>query len=221
MSEDVALDIEGETVLLHPERAAVWRERRTVLVADTHFGKSALFRRHGVAVPDGSDELDRSRLARVIRATRSIRLIILGDFLHAPLASDSREAADVEAWCAALDDVEIVVLAGNHDRGALDVWRPPLQWHIGDLIEPPFRFTHDAARPVREGSALFTVSGHVHPVARIGASRTRAPRVPVFWKRQRGLVLPAFGVFTGGAVVIPRAGEQLYAAGPERVLRLR
>jgi metallophosphoesterase superfamily enzyme len=61
----------------------------------------------------------------------------------------------------------------------------------------------------------------VHPVARIGATRSRAPRVPVFWRRQCGLVLPAFGVFTGGAVVIPGAGEQLYAAGPERVLRLR
>lgn len=213
--------VEGATLLLRPERAVLWQERHTVIVADTHFGKSALFRRHGIAVPAGADELDRDRLTRLVRSNQANRLIVLGDFLHAPLASDSREAADLEAWCAALGDIEIIVVAGNHDRGTLATWRPPLQWHASDLVEPPLRFVHDDDRAERSKPALFTLSGHVHPVARLGRARTRAPRVPVFWQHDNGLVLPSFGLFTGGSVVTPRDSDRLYAVGPERVVRLR
>jgi DNA ligase-associated metallophosphoesterase len=221
MSESVSLHIEDATLILRPERAVIWHERRTVIVADTHFGKSALFRRNGVAVPDGSDELARKRLEDLIRVTASKRLLILGDFLHAPIAKDSREAAALESWCYMLKDVQIAVVAGNHDRGALTAWRPPLQWYVGELLEPPFRFTHDADHSAHLESGLYTLSGHIHPVTRLGPSRTRAPRIPVFWERRQGLVLPSFGLFTGGSLVNPNSAGHIYAAGPERVVRLR
>ena len=43
----VSLQIKGEQLLLHPERAVVWSRLKTVIVADTHFGKSSYFARHG------------------------------------------------------------------------------------------------------------------------------------------------------------------------------
>lgn len=219
MNEDILLRIEDATLMLHPERAAIWLERRTVIAADTHFGKSALFRRHGIPVPAGADELDRQRLHGLVRSTKATRLIVLGDFLHAPVAADSPDAADLSAWCAALSDVEIIVIAGNHDRGVLAVWRPPLEWRESDLLDPPFRFTHDADRPTQIPNGCFTLSGHVHPVIRLGALRRKAPRVPVFWERERGLVLPSFGLFTGGYEVTPHGAEHVYAVGPDRVVR--
>ena len=216
--DGVRLDIEGQTLRLLPERAVVWVQTRTVVVADTHFGKSSIFRQHGMAVPAGSDEHDRQRLSRILRRENAQRLFILGDFLHAPLDADGVDARDLAAWCEALDDIDIHVIAGNHDRGVLRRWQPPVDWQEGDRIEPPFRFTHDADRADRAQPGLFTLSGHIHPVVKLGGMRTRRPRIPIFWQRAQGLVLPSFGIFTGGYVVSPGPRDAIFAAGPERVV---
>jgi DNA ligase-associated metallophosphoesterase len=224
--ECAAITVQGETLWLHPERAVFWTARRTLIVADTHFGKSALFGRHGVAVPAGIDGDDRERLRRLVSHTGAARLVILGDFLHAPLEAASADAQDLVAWAAALGDCEICVIAGNHDRGAGGTggtWpmrAMPWRWQERELIEPPFRFTHDAERGL-EDARLFSLSGHIHPVARLAGLRKRMPRVPIFWLRASGLVLPSFGAFTGGYLVHPAAEDQVFAVGPMRVVRLR
>jgi DNA ligase-associated metallophosphoesterase len=230
--ECAAITVQAETLWLHPERAVIWPARRTVIVADTHFGKSALFGRHGVAVPAGTDGDDRERLRRLVARTGAVRLIILGDFVHAPLEAGSADARDLVAWATGLCDCEISVIAGNHDRGAggaagtggTDAAWPtramPWRWQESELVEPPFRFTHDAERGIAD-ARLFSLSGHIHPVARLAGLRKRMPRVPIFWLRPSGLVLPSFGAFTGGYLVRPAPEDQVFAVGPERVVRLR
>jgi DNA ligase-associated metallophosphoesterase len=222
----LSLTIQGETLVLHPERALLWPARHTVVVADTHFGKSALFSRHGVAVPAGSDEHDRERLTRLVQDSGARRLIILGDFVHAPLDPASKDARDLDDWSRRLGSASILVIAGNHDRGSTLAWKPAaMRWQVEDLLEPPFRFTHDADRGKAAAGGgpggLFTLSGHIHPVVRLGHRRQPAPRVPIFWQRRRGLVLPSFGSFTGGYVVSPGEGDSVFAVGTERVVRFR
>jgi metallophosphoesterase superfamily enzyme len=66
----------------------------------------------------------------------------------------------------------------------------------------------------------FTLSGHIHPVMRLRPLRGPGLRVPVFWQRPAGLVLPSFGAFTGGFAVRPTAGEHLFAVGPTAVTQM-
>jgi len=212
------LVLEGEELMLHPRRAALWPRRRTVIVADTHFGKSSFFGRHGIAVPAGSDAEDRKTLSRLITESSAERLIILGDFLHAPIAADSCEAQELEAWSRSLESVHVLVIAGNHDRGASRLWKS-IEWHEIDLLEPPFRFMH-AAPDVPGPDSAFAVSGHIHPVMKLGSMRKPGLRVPVFWQRLRGLVLPSFGAFTGGFAIRPALGEHLFALGPTGVVQM-
>lgn len=221
MIEDcAAVTIGGEDLWLHPERAVIWPARRTVIVADTHFGKSALFGQHGVAVPAGSDQRDRERLSELVRAAQACRLLVLGDFVHAPLAADSRDAQDLASWIDGMSKTEVRVIAGNHDRGMRRGWRMPGNWQDQDLHEPPFCFTHDAGRASRRDT-LYTLSGHIHPVVRLTGMRKLGARVPIFWQRPSGLVLPSFGMFTGGYVVRPAADDRVFAVGSERVVRFR
>jgi DNA ligase-associated metallophosphoesterase len=218
----LSLAIEGEELLLHPARALIWPRRRTVIVADTHFGKSAHFGRHGIAVPAGADEDDRERLNRLIAESDAKRLIILGDFLHAPLAEGSLDADALRTWIDGLDAlVDVHVIAGNHDRGGSWTLPKSLHWWQRSWVDPPFRFIHDADR-VRPGDSqpLFTLSGHVHPVVRLRQIRKSTMRVPVFWHRVGALILPSFGQFTGGFAVKPAAGERVYAVGPSSVVEV-
>ena len=77
---------------------------------------------------------------------------------------------------------------------------------------------HDPATPRPEG--LVAVAGHLHPVTRLGRG-FEALRLPCFHARADGvLVLPAFGEFTGGAMVQAAAGEALYPVTDEQVVAL-
>jgi uncharacterized protein len=217
MSGTVTLHIRGETLLLHPDRALLWPERATAIVADTHFGKSSVFGRHGIAVPGGSDAQDQARLSRLIAAHGIGRLIVLGDFLHAPLDPGSAEADALQRWSTSFAAVRIQVIAGNHDRGVSHGWRGPLDWIAGEYVESPFRFVHDVARQAAE-AGLFSLSGHIHPVIALRGLRKRGQRVPVFWHRPDDMVLPSFGSFTGGCLIKPARGEQVFAVGPDHVI---
>lgn len=222
------IDIRGERLRLLPERAVVWPATRSLIVADTHFGKSEVFGRGGLAVPAGDDALDSERLTRLLQAHGAQRLIVLGDFLHARLERGSETLALLDAWLDSLRPMTVLVVAGNHDRHVLQTWRPAVCWENTDWQEGPFRFVHadsslesgeEADAP--DESNAFAFSGHVHPVVRLGPARSkRRPRLPAFWQHARGMVLPSFGSFTGGAVVHARAGERVFVAGPESVVAL-
>jgi DNA ligase-associated metallophosphoesterase len=217
----VTLTVQGEELLLHPQRAVLWPRRKTVIVADTHFGKSSYFSRNGIAVPAGTDASDRDRLTRLVRESNAERLIILGDFLHVPIDADSQDALDLAAWANELGPAQIEVVVGNHDRGAPERWSSCISWRRGVWLEPPFLFVHDSSDAGPLGLALFTLSGHIHPVVRLPGSRNRGARVPVFWQRATGLVLPSFGQFTGGFPVRVATTDQVFAAGPSAVVRMQ
>jgi DNA ligase-associated metallophosphoesterase len=214
-----ALQIRGETLLLLPDRAVIWPRLRAAIVADTHFGKSGVFGRNGVAVPAGTDAGDRTRLNRLMAAHDIRRLIVLGDFLHAPLDAGSQEALDMETWSASLAGIHVQVIAGNHDRGITRGWRGNIDWIAHEQIELPFRFVHDDCQSrSAAGGAAFSLSGHLHPVVSLKGLRKGSARVPVFWLREQGLVLPSFGLFTGGQLITPASGERVFAVSPENVV---
>jgi DNA ligase-associated metallophosphoesterase len=213
----VELKVHGETLWLHPQRAVVWERGRALIVADTHFAKSSALARHGMAIPAGTDEGDRARLTQLLSEVSAKRLIILGDFLHEPIAPDSPEAVHMQRWCDSLRDTHIQVIAGNHDRGVSMGWRGSIEWIDGEHEESPFRFIHDDSR-TSPGKSAFSLSGHVHPVVALRGLRKRSSRVPAFWLRKQGLILPSFGSFTGGHLIEPANGEQLFAVSPEQVV---
>ena len=71
------VEIGGESLWMHPERALLWPAQNALLVADTHFGKSRIFRRHGIPVPAGADLHDRERLRALLRESAASRLFVL------------------------------------------------------------------------------------------------------------------------------------------------
>lgn len=215
----LAREIRGETLLLHPERAVTWPSRRLLIVADTHFGKSSVFARHGIAVPGGADALDRERITDLLRITGSERLLILGDFLHGPVLPDSETAREMDHWIGSLHPVQLFLVTGNHDRTAARGWQARTAWEGDDLHEAPFCFTHDVDAAQHAGDA-YRVGGHIHPVVALGAIRKRRPRIPVFWERTHSLVLPSFGSFTGGYRIHAQDGGRIFAADAGSVLEL-
>ena len=210
------IDLCGETLELHPDRALHWPRRRTLIVADVHLGKGAAFRRAGLAIPSGDTRRDLARLDALIAAFRPERLLVLGDLFHAPMQASEIWFDDVDAFRARHAGLALEVLRGNHDRALHRVppgWR--IDWHEGSRHEPPFVFAHE---PGDDGRG-YGMAGHLHPVLKLRSSTDRL-RMPVFWLRERHAVLPSFGGFTGGHPITRQAGERIYAVGPTGVLEI-
>ena len=215
----LAREIRGETLLLHPERALSWPARQMLVIADTHFGKGSLFARHGIAVPGGTDALDLVRINSLLRTTGSQRLLVVGDFVHGVVAPGGPVAAELDVWIDRLHPVQLCLVTGNHDRSAARGWQPRAAWKGAELHEGPFCFTHDADHSPR-ATQLFRIGGHIHPVVAIGSRFKRRLRVPVFWERPDALILPAFGLFTGGYRIGRNDGGRAFATDAEQVMEV-
>jgi DNA ligase-associated metallophosphoesterase len=214
---DVTLEIEGEPVVLMPEHALWLPERRTLLVADAHFGKAATFRAGGIFVPRGTTATTLARLDAALARTDATRIVFLGDLLHAREGRSPETLRLVAEWRASRGTVEVVLVRGNHDRAAGD---PPESLGIAcvdpPLLEDAFAFTHHP----RSVEGYFDVAGHVHPAVRLHGRGRQFERLPCFWVRRDGMVLPAFGDFTGLGDVELAEGDRAFAVADGVVMEV-
>ena len=210
------VEIAGEALELCAERAAYWSRRRTLLVADPHFGKAASFRALGVRVPRGTTEGALARLDALVVRLQPARIEFLGDFLHAREGRDDETFRLLAEWRARHGDIAMRLVRGNHDKRAGD---PPSSVGIecvdGPVLVPPFALAH---HPTRVAGA-YVLAGHVHPcVVLVGRGRQRE-RLSCFWLGEHTGVLPAFGDFTGCAEVAPTEGDAVWVLAGDEVVR--
>lgn len=206
----------GEAVDLLAGRALYWPREATLFVADVHLGKAAAFRAGGVPLPRGSTQTDLARLARLVASTGARRLLVLGDFLHAAAGRVPALDAAFRAWRDQHSGLGLTLVRGNHDDRAGD---PPPAWGVDVVADPhavpPFLACHAPCHP----PSGYVLSGHLHPgVFLTGADG--AARLPCFVIGARRAILPAFGSFTGLAMVAPAAGDRLVAIAGSRLFAL-
>ena len=211
------VEIQGESLTLLPERALLWQRTSTLIVADAHLGKAASFRAAGIPLPGGTTAETLSRLTTAIEKTDARRLLLLGDFFHAKSGRASRTLAAISAWRDRHASLEIVLVRGNHDRGAGD---PPAEWSFAccdePCLEPPFAFRHHPA----EETGKYVLAGHIHPAVTLAGLARQREKLPCFLFGDRVGLLPAFGDFTGGATVRPRRGDRVFVVAGDEVVKV-
>lgn len=211
----VIAEVAGEELMLLAERAAYWRSRETLLVADPHFGKAAAFRFAGLFVPPGTTAAALSRLSKLLVATEAKRVVFLGDFLHAAEGRSGQMFEALAAWRRSHAAIAMTLVRGNHDRRAGD---PPREVEIevvDALDEGPFALVHHPT--VVEGK--YVLAGHVHPcVTMRGRGRGNRERLACFWFGRETGVLPAFGEFTGCAEIAPLPEDRVWVVAEGEVL---
>jgi len=203
-----------------PERALWWPARRTVFVADVHLGKGATFAAAGIPVPMGATQADLDDLGAVLDRMEAVRLVILGDLLHARSAREANTLGVFARWRAQRRGVEMVLVRGNHDLHAGD---PPEDWGMAcqdeGEREGPFVLSH--VPPEAHGVAGHVLCGHVHPVLRLAGPGGSAERCACLIVGAGRTILPAFGRFTGGKAQALSAGERVFVFGTREVVEVR
>ena len=206
------IEIAGERVRFDARRALAWPRRHTLFVADMHLGKASLLRQAGAALPRGTTTSDLDRLGDLLAAHAATRLVVLGDLIHGNERTDAQWLHTFAHWRTRHPDIELVLVAGNHDR------HMPLQQFGFDVVDEwtdaPFVGLHHPSR--RSGAHV--LAGHVHPAAWLRDGRLRQ-RHPAFWNNSDSTILPAFGSLCGLSPLAAPAGMHTYAATPGGIVR--
>ena len=207
-----SIDVAGETLVMHHERALWWPAQRALLLADMHLGKGSVLRRAGMAVPTGQTTADLQRISALIAQYQAAQLIVLGDLVHGSAPPDAPWIVQTLAWRKQHAAVAMRLVEGNHDRhldaAALGFERVP-----ESLAMAPFILRH-APAPSTRG---YVLAGHIHPGVNV-RDGWRRHRLPAFRFGQRVGLVPAFGTLTGLFESPVAEGERVIAVTPAGLL---
>ncbi len=208
-----SLQILGQSFQLLPEKAIFWEQQKTLLIADTHFGKIMHFRKAGIAVPDAPAFQNLKRLERLLRAQVPETVIFLGDLFHSELNTEWLAFKEI---IKKFPEVNFELVTGNHDilhelsyaNGRFTVYDQPLE-------SGPFVFSHEPM----EHPTLYNLCGHIHPGVRMVGSGRQSLRLPCFYFGEKGGILPAFGEFTGLYLLQPKKKDSVFVIVENRVIK--
>lgn len=180
-----ALFFHGETLHLLSSGGLFWPARKTLAVSDLHLGKSErLARRGGSLLPPYETQATLDKLDRDLEATRAETVICLGDSFDDLAAANGIEEPS-RLWLARLmAGRHWTWITGNHDPGPIEIGGT----HRAELHLRPFTFRH-----IAEPQERAEISGHYHPKARLAGQSK-----PCFLADAQRMILPAYGVYTGG-----------------------
>lgn len=192
--------IAGISLLADPAGALYWPEHGLLIVADLHLEKGSSFAARGQLLPPYDTAATLARLARLIVHYAPRCVLALGDSFHDGGGPARLADTDRESLMALQRGREWIWIAGNHD--------PQPAGGIGGAFRQTLTLGALTFRHLPTG-APGEICGHLHPVARI-AHRGRAVGRRCFAADPARMVMPAFGVFTGGLNVRDSAFADLF-----------
>ncbi len=216
-SENMDLVFGNEILELIAERAAWMKSQRVFIVADLHFGKVNHFRRAGLPVPLAANQRNAERLIDCINKLKPLRTIFLGDLFHSVYNDDWEVVGQI---VTNYPGCRFELIRGNHDvlseqqyhRHGMEV----KEWEqIG-----VFLLTHKPMDFENIPSGAVNIAGHIHPAARLVGKGRQSLTFPCFWVSENRIVVPAFGSFTGLAVVRPQEKDQVFIIVENKILAI-
>lgn len=220
MVAPISYKIQSQQLWLSAERAIYWEDTRSLILSDLHLGKGGHFRRSGIAIPGSVNQNDLHRLFQLIQHFQPARILIVGDMFH---SSTNAEVEHFARWRDDLPSIDFHLILGNHDILPEAQYRQmSLKTSVGLLEEKPFGFIHenDALPSGEEQSTGYYFTGHLHPGILLKGAGKQSLRFPCFHFGTDQCVLPAFGGFTGLALISPKPGDAVFAIVEKQLMRI-
>ncbi|UCJ07754.1 ligase-associated DNA damage response endonuclease PdeM [Chitinophaga pendula] len=213
--EEVVFHFKQQQWRLLASKAIYWEEEQALIVSDLHLGKSAHFRKAGIAVPANIIQEDLYQLQQLITRYCPQRVIVVGDMFH---SSTNNDVEYFRLWRRQFLQLRIELVKGNHDILPAALYASlSVQLH-DELTIGNIRFIHE---PCDEGDGeVYTFSGHIHPGMAVSGQGRQRLRLPCFYFGRHCAVLPAFGKFTGLAMITPEEDETVFVIANKDVIQV-
>ncbi len=192
----------GVRVQLGADASLYLPECKTLLVSDLHLEKG---KAQSKAAPlprfDTSEGI--AKLSAAITRTNAKEVIFLGDSFHTNLHAFQLPEIYRQQLINLAKDRAFIWITGNHD--------PDLPEFLPGQIVPNYSaaglyFTHQISP--EEASISGLICGHYHPKARVSL-QIRQISGRCFIQDETRMIMPAFGIFTGGLNILDPAIQKL------------
>jgi uncharacterized protein len=204
----------NEEMILLSSKAVWFPQHLTLLVSDTHLGKGAHFRKAGIPIPKALAQEDLALLSDLIDEFKPQQLIFLGDLFHSDMNNDW---AWFSLWREMHKSINMILVKGNHDI------LPPYFYQelnisvVDDFCLGPFKLVHDFPKVKPQE---YIIAGHIHPGVKLTGKAKQQLVVPCFYFGDAYALIPAFGKFTGKAIINYKLNDQVFAIAGNKVLKL-
>ncbi len=194
--------VNGVAAVCDPLGALYLPDAGTLVVSDLHLEKGAAYARRGMLLPPYDTLATLTVLDAVIARYDPKLVISLGDNFHDRVGSRHLPETFRSRIVAMAAGREWVWINGNHDPdGTVDL--PGIsadELHHGGIV-----FRHEPLGGQQRGE----IAGHLHPAATV-RRREKSVRRPCFATDGARLIMPAFGVMSGGLDLRNRAMAGLF-----------
>jgi uncharacterized protein len=198
--------VRGAEVTLRASGALWLKSERMLVVADLHLEKGSSYASRGQMLPPYDTRETLSRLEAEVADLDPAAVVLLGDTFHDRKSEERLAADDADRLRALALGRRLIWVVGNHDADG------PQQLpgeRADELSLLGLTFRHEP----QEGPQAGEVAGHLHPAARVKASRGSVRRRCFVTDAERA-ILPAFGAYAGGLNVRDPAFAGLFARPP-------
>lgn len=198
----IEADFCGVRMQYHADASLYLPENSTLLVSDLHLEKG---KAQSKAAPlprfDTSEGI--AKLSAAIARTNAKEVIFLGDSFHTNLHAFQLPVIFRQQLLDLAKDRAFIWITGNHD--------PDLPEYLPGQIVPNYTasglyLTHQIGEDEAKISGL--ICGHYHPKARISL-QIRKISGKCFIQDETRMIMPAFGIFTGGLNILDPAIQKL------------
>ena len=194
--------VHGNMAICDPLGGLFFETLDLLVVSDLHLEKGAAFARRGMLLPP-YDTLATLKLLEASIARYNPKIVIsLGDNFHDRVGSEFMPDEWRHMIVSMARGREWIWINGNHDPDG--VANLP-GTSADELVYGGLTFRHEPARGAQPGE----IAGHLHPSATI-RRREKSVRRPCFATDGKRLIMPAFGVMTGGLDLKHQAFKGLF-----------
>jgi uncharacterized protein len=215
------LRLNGQSLILLPEKAVFFPQSDTLLVANAYVGKSTGFRNS--CTPDLINNSDATldALTDLVKRLQIKNIIFLSGFLHEKTKLSPELFSALQQWRDLHRSVRLILVHGDRQPPAALV---SLEMEITaePLVYQGFTLCHQ--KQFNNDDSGFFLSGYMHPCVNIGGIGDRTHnwlRLPCFWFSDQMGVLPSFGSLAGMQPIRAKRGERVFAVAAHRVFELR
>jgi DNA ligase-associated metallophosphoesterase len=218
MSAPLLHRIHQDHFWLSPERCIFWEEAQTLILSDTHFGKTGHFRKNGIAVPQQVFKEDLQRLLHQVMHFKPQQLIVVGDLFH---STENKELELFLKWRKDIGQTSMILVKGNHDI-LHQSWYANADIEVKEGIYPvgAFDFVHDPAAYEEAKTGRYFFSGHIHPGVSLKGTAKQSLQFPCFFFGKEACILPAFSRFSGLKMMRSKKTDSVYAIADGSLLKV-
>jgi DNA ligase-associated metallophosphoesterase len=206
-------EIKGVELRLLREKALIWDEKKLLILADLHLGKVTHFRKEGIPLPKEVEKDNYDRFSYLLLNNDLERVIILGDLFHSEYNTEWQQFMD---FLRTFSHISFDLVLGNHDILSTDQYTADNLIIHETLTIPPFFMTHE---PQKQEN-LVNMCGHIHPSIIMKGKGLQRLRLPCFYLNHDGLILPAFGAFTGTHSISPSEEDNIFVISKEAIIKV-